>query len=68
MSGNRLTLISPDETKGFEGILDNPTARLVDRIKEAFIRRTRVVFKVEEDNEAPVISEILINEIPVYPN
>ena len=68
MSGNRLTLISTAETKDLEGVLDNPTSRLVDRIKEAFIRRTRVVFKVEEDNEVAVISEIMINEIPVYPN
>jgi len=68
MSGDRLTLISTAETKNMEGVLENPTARLVNRIKEAFIRRTPVTFTMGEDNEAAAIIEISINYLPVYPN
>ena len=72
MKDNTLILISTPETKNLQGVISNPPSRLVDRIKEAFIRRAGVLFKIEEDNssgsETHIIREILINKIPVYPN
>ena len=68
LAGDTLTLISTAETQGTEGTVTKATSRLGDRIKEAFIRRTLVTFTLENDNEEGIISEIFINEIPVYPN
>ena len=75
ISGNRLTLISTAETNSIEGYKDDPPAKLVERIKEAFSRRTRVQFRLNEAKEGsskggdlfdPVIRAVKINDMPVY--
>ena len=78
---NRLTLISTLATHNIEGYEDNPSAALVESIKEAERNKWKVEFWLDEDEPRffdgggnpsdfviPLIKKITIKGVPINPN